>query len=109
MIKKFISTFIICAVIYGAATAMIQADLESRGSSGNFDRSLISYEEKTVSEGRLQLFGQVYTIDLDMVRGITDKVADTLANNAQYIPDFLINTCVYIGNSVKSLCQALAK
>lgn len=105
--KKFISVFIICVTIYCAAIAMIQADLGSRNSSGNYDRSLISYTVENPLRASLCIFGQVYKIDLEIVDTVKNKVYDTLSKNFYFIPDFVINSCAYIGNNVKNLCSLL--
>ena len=102
-VKRFITAFIICALIITAAMAMIRADLRTRELSGNPDRTIFSYERTIYNQGRLELFGMVYIIDLNAVEDIQDKLTDMYAHNLNYIPDFVLNTGKIFGDIVSKL------
>ena len=100
--KRFITAFIICALILVAALAMIRADLRTRQLSGNNDRALFSYERTIYNQGRLELFGIVYIIDLNTVEDIKVKLREMYTHNLNYIPDFILNTGKIFGNIVSN-------
>jgi len=91
-VKRFITAFIICALILTAALAMIKADLYTRRLSGDYERSIFSYEKTAYNQGRLELFGVVYNIDLDFVDTAKQKSLDMFAHNLNFIPDFILNS-----------------
>lgn len=102
-IKKFITAFIICALILVAAVAMIRADIYTRTLSGNHERSIFSYEKINYSQGRLELFGIVYNLDLNLVGEIKEKFHDIYAHNLKHIPDFVLNIGKMFGDVVGKL------
>lgn len=92
IVKRFITTFVICTLILVAVLALIRADLHTRQLAGTYDRTIFSYERTSYNQGRLELLGVVYTVDLDVVEEVKEKAREIYSHNLNYLPDFIMNT-----------------
>jgi len=87
--KKFILTLFIGLLIGATALFLIRADLNSRLNTGDMQKQICSYEKISDAEGRLELFGQVYRIDLLKADAILEKAQFALELNTAALPSFL--------------------
>lgn len=106
-IKRFFTAFIICALIITAVVAMVRADLYSRELSGDYTRSIFSYEKINYSQGKLELFGTVYTIDLEYIDEIKGKLNHIYNNSLNFIPDFILNTTDIFSKMIVDVINSL--
>ena len=102
-VKRFITAFIICILILIAALAMIRADLSTRRLSGDYERSIFSYEKTAYNQGRLELFGVVYSVDLDFIAVIQEKSREIYKCNLNFIPDFILNSYDIFKDAITNL------
>ena|GEM_PF-3277430 len=103
-IKKFITAFIICVLILTAAIAMIRADMRTRQLTGDYNSGTIfSYEKTKYNQGRLELFGIVYSVDLDLIDEIKIKARDIYTRNLNFIPDIVSNVFNIFKEAVTNL------
>lgn len=106
-IKRFFTAFIICALIITAVVAMVRADLYSRELSGDYTRSIFSYEKINYNRGRLEILGKVYTVDLEYIDVIKGKLNHIYNNNLNFIPDFILNTADIFSEMIIDVINSL--
>ena len=103
--KKFITGFIVCLLIFAAVSAIIRADLYTRSITGDMDRSAFSYEQVNATQGKLNILGNVFFVDLSLIDTLKDKFDKVNEFNLNFFPDFLINA----GKIVKNTCSDVYK
>ena len=86
--KKFFLALFVCLLIGATALFLIQADLNSRLNTGDMQKQILFYEKINDAEGRLELFGQVYRIDLQKTAKLQEKARFALQLNTAALPSF---------------------
>lgn len=87
--KKFLFSLLICLLIGSSALLLIRADVNSRLNTGDMQKKIFSYTQCSEAEGRLELFGQVFKLDLLQTRTYAERAAAALRANFTVLPDAL--------------------
>jgi len=108
-VLNFLCALLIMFVVIVAIGAFIQADSQTKSMERNYDSPIFSYAKVDDSRAQVKAFGDTFTIDLDKVSELKDRMNEIAGVNRDYTPSFIILSGDIISECLTSVGKSLAK
>ena len=106
---NFFSALLIMFIVLIAIWAFMEADLQTKNIAGDYNSQIFSYAIVADNRAEVKAFGESFTIDLDKISYIQNRLIEISDINKDYTPSFIILSGNIINECISSVGGSLKK